>query len=395
MLILKSSLKSLLATVEETAGIAVIGRAVTAILRVCADGDDSDGLSIATAYTTLQGALDECDTSDNACTLILISPHGSTHYDIYTTGDPTWSANVILKGSHRNWAKIMNTHASATSILKLTGRSSVIDLNFNLGTGNNGLIQTRGGARTRHCQFVGSNLTGAATALHYDTADQKHFKAEDLDFLGHATHMTALKVDALSYSEFQKLRIHKCLVGVHIVGATADENSFDTLDIGDCAIGLDLDAGNEQHFNEITLHGNTLNIDDEVGDHIWTNIHGAFPITVEPDDMTGVTLTAGADANLWGSDTQIRAAATSTKPFRIVAEYVEPAIAQWYQLRLSDDSGSTWFDRIMLSTSRAAGSLAPSGTEYIFNAGTRISGSVKAESGGNDTMLIWLKIQEI
>lgn len=375
-------------------GNAALERAISATLRVSPNGTGVDGLSLRTAFTTIQDALDAASTDDEDCTLILISPHGAGYYDINTTGDPTWAANVILLGTHRNWAKIMNDHDGATSILKLTGRSSVIDLNFNLGTGNNGLIQTRGGARTRHCQFVGQNLTGAAIALWYDTASQKHFKAEDIDFLGHVTYMTAFKVDDLCCSEFERLRIHKCLIGVHIVGDNADGNIFDTLDIGECAKAIKIDAGNEQHFNNITFHGNTLNVEDIPRDHIWVKIHGAFPITTSPDDLAGVTITAGVGANTWSAaDVQVRAAAG--KPFRIVGVTLDPAANEKYRIRLFD--GSTYFSDIWAEGgvgAAAKGTQASSGTEFIFNIGTVISASAKSETGGNNIQ-VSLQIQEI
>jgi len=388
-------LERLIERQEDMLGNATLERAVSATLRVSPNGTGVDGLSLRTAFTTIQDALDAASTDDEDATLIIISPHGAGYYDIDTTGNPTWAANVILLGTHRNWAKIKNDHLGATSILKLTGRSSVIDLNFNLGTGNNGLIQTRGGARTRHCQFVGHDLTVPATALWYDTASQKHFKAYDLDFLGKdQTKMTAFKVDELCCSEFEHLRIHKCLVGVHILGADADENIFDTIDIGNCAKAIKIDAGNGQHFSNITLHGNTLNVEDTPRDHHWVNIHGAFPITTTPNDLAGVTITAGVGGNTWSAaDTQVRAAAA--KPFRIVGVVLYPDAAEKYRVRLYD--GTTYFDDIYVEGGVGIGkraASAPSGTEFIFNIGTVISASAKSESGSND-IDVWLQVQEI
>lgn len=112
-----------------------------------------------------------------------------------------------------------------------------------------------------------------------------------------------------------------------------------------------------------------------------------------------MTLTAHNDADTYGSDTEIRAAALTTEPFRIRGYVVELDVAQKYEIRLSADSGSTFFDYILMDSavgiqsSIATGFTA--GTEYIFNKGTRISGSVKAESGGEDTCKIWMKIQKI
>ena len=391
----KGRFNTLIERQEDELGGATIGRSVTATLRVSPIGTGADGLSWRTAYTTIQDALDAASTDTNDCTLIKISPH-ATYYDIDTTGDPTWVANVILKGTHRNWGEIRNNHVGATSILKLTGKSGVEDLTFNLGSGsNNGLILTQDGFRVDNVIFEGEDLTGAATALWIDGNEACHGKIRDCAIDGHVTHMTGLLLDNACHNEIKDSHFHECLTAVQIIHADSGKNFFANLDIGECALGLDIDAGSEQHFVGITFHDNTVNVDDEVEDHIWDDIMGEFSITVEPDDLAGVTLTANVAANVWGVDTELRAAVTSTKPFRIVAVIVEPQIAQWYNLRLSDDSGSTFFDHVMVSTARAAGSTAPPGTGYIFNAGTRISGSIKAESGGSDTVQVWLKIQEI
>lgn len=378
--------------IYEDAGAYSIGRAVTKTLRVCRNGNNRGGSSWTKAYRAIQGALNAASRDPDDCTLILISPH-TNFYNINTRGDPTWGANVILMGTHRNWAKIKNTHASATSIMKLTGKSSVIDLNFNLGTGGHGLIMTHGGARGYHLQFVGEDMTSAGTALWLDGSPSKHGKFMDLHFLGHTTHMTGIKIDQFTHSYFEKLQIHECATGIQFVGAGADTNDFDGLDIGDCGIALDIDAGNDQHFNDILLHGNTTNVDDEVGDHFWSNICGAFPIDIEPNNLVGVQVNAGA-ASVYGGDTQIRAAVTSTMPFRIVGVILDASANEWYQLRFSADSGVTFYDIVQFDANKREGVAAPSGTEHIFNEGTRISASVRSVTGGNNVK-VWLEIQEI
>lgn len=386
-------LDAAIADLVSSTGPNIIGRAVTAKLLVSPNGNGNNGFTWTTAYPTIQAALDAASTNDSDCTLIIISPHGAGYYDINRLGDPTWAANVIIMGTHRNWAKVKNDHVGATSVLKLTGRSSVINLNINLGTGNNGLIQTRGGARTRYCQFVGENLTSPATALWYDTDSAKHFKALDCDFLGHITHMTAFKVDQLCCSELEQLRIHKCLVGIHVLGADADENLFDTIDIGDCAKAIKIDAGSQQHFNNVNFHHNTVNIEDAVGDNIWNRIYGQFPIVVVPDDLAGVQLDCGG-VGAWGADTEVRAAASATKPFRIVGVSMDPSAAEWYTVRFSADSGVSWYDTHLCEVAKREGAAAPSGTEFIFNVGTRISASARSISGGNN-IKVWIEIQEI
>jgi len=52
------------------------------------------------------------------------------------------------------------------------------------------------------------------------------------------------------------------------------------------------------------------------------------------------------------------------------------------------------FDEIFFEDKRNDSNNAPSGTEFIFNAGTQITAESKSESAGVDNLTIWLKIQE-
>jgi len=383
-----------LAPIREDSGIYSLGRAITATLRVSPNGDNSDGSSWIKAYTSIPAALNAASTNPNDCTLIMISPH-ETNYNINLPGDPTWSANVILAGTHRNWAKVKNSHVNALSIMRLTGKASVINMNLNLGRMTNGLIMTHGGARVYRCQFVGEDLEVARTALQLKHAiSGKHVKVIGCEFLGEGkTYMTGILLDQFGRSLFEELRLHECRRAIRIVGNNSIGNQFDEIDIGECGIGLDLHQGSEQHFNNILFHGNTTNVDDDVGDHIFNNIFGAFPIDIEPDNLVGTQVNAGG-AGAYGADTQIRAAATSTVPFRIVGIHVEPSANEWMQLRFSADSGVTFYDILQFDGTKREGIAAPSGTEFIFNAGTRISASLRSVTGGNNVK-VWLEIQEI
>lgn len=379
--------------IREDAGIQSIGRAVTATLRVSPNGNSFDGSSWTNAFVAIQEALDAASTDGKDCTLILISPH-TTNYDIDTTGNPTWGANVILQGSYRNWAKIKNTHASTTSIMKLTGKSAAVNLNFNLGTGGgNGLIMTHGGFRVLRCMFVGEDLIGPATSLHIDGNTAQHGEIIGCNFKGEPSNMTGLLLDNASCTLVQDCRLGFCTTAIQIINAASDYNKFFEIDICSSAIGIDLDAGNNQQFDHIHFMGNPINVDDEVGNSTWLNIFGSFPITIEPNNLVGVQVNAGA-ANTYGGDTQIRAAVTSTIPFRIVGIHLEPSANEWYQIRFSADAGTTFYDILQFDATKREGIAAPSGTEFIFNAGTRISASVKSVTGGNNVK-VWIEIQAI
>ena len=381
---------------EDILGVSALGMAITASFFVSPDGDGADGLSWRTAYQTVQAALDAASTDVNDLTIILIAPH-ATYYDINTTGDPTWAANVILCGSLSGFVEVRNEHASATSILKLTGKSALHSIGFNLGTGSvNGVIMTSIGAFLDDCQFVGTTLTGAATALHFDGANILHVHCGDTLFHGHATHMTGLLIDAAAFGTFHDLHFTDCLTGIQIVDAFSDENDFQEIDIGDCALGIDIDAGNRQHFKVIRLHDNTRNVDDEVGDHEWAEVLGPFDILITPDNLTGIAVAAGGSANTYGADTELASAASRDNPFRLVGATFEPDAApgEFYMIRFSDDSGSTFYEVMMFEGDKREADAAPSGTEHIFNAGTRISCSAKSASGGNNTQ-VWIEVQEI
>ena len=386
------------AGIKENMGASVIGRAVTATLYVSPNGNGGSGLSWTNAFTTIQAALDAASTDANELTLILISPH-TTYYDIDTTGDPTWTGNYILKGSHRAWTEVRNDHASATSIMKFTGLIGLEDLCFNLGTGNNGVIITKSGFRVDHLQFLGDNLTGAATALHLDGATTLRFgKVRDVEFLGEGTtHMTGILIDNTSRSDFHNITINAAKTAIQIVGAASDENNFLNIRIGDTGIGFDFDSGNEQHIEKIVFHHNDVDVDDEVGDDVWTNIRSETDAAIYPDNFTGVTLTAGG-ADAWGAYTEVRSAATATAPFKVIAVHAEANANEKFRIQFSHDSGSTNYNDIQvegIANQVKRESVAASvGSGHIFNKGVAITARVKSESGSNNA-IVWIEVQEL
>lgn len=386
--------------IYEGLGNATIGRAVTATLHVSPNGDNTDGSTWAKAYTTIQGALDTASTDGDDCTLILISPH-ATNYDINTTGDPTWSANVILKGSHRLWAAIKNTHASATSVMKFTGKASIEDLAIFTQGSVSGVIFTKSGFRVRHCGFNSESTTGATKSIHLDgsSAFIRGGIMDEVEFRGNVAYTTALYLDTAKINRFECLHIHNAIKGIQIVDADSDYNTFINCDIGDSALAIDIDGGNEQHFNGITLHHNTTNIEDAVKDHIFENIRGQFEITVQPDNFTGFAVAGGGGADTWGTLTEVMTSGTSNlKPFRIVATQIEADASEKFRIQFTVDGGATYYDDIQVEGSANAvkreSTASPSGTEYIFNVGSGVSARVKSESGG-DNVIIWIERQEI
>lgn len=367
----------------------VDGRSYTRSLRVSPNGSGRDGQSWEGAYATLTAALDAASTNPNEYTKILL-PGGT--FDINLPGDPTWGANVCIQGSHRNWPKIVNTHAAATSVLNLTGDSCLSDVTIDCGTGDiNGLKLTGDGARIRRLYVECENATGAQTALELTG---EYARGEDVMVHGVVGFTRGLLLNGCHLSNFEKFGIHECLTGIQWLNA-ADHNHFDHIDVENCALGMDIDSGSEQDFENIDFHGNTRNVDDEVGDHNWAEIHGAFDIAILPDTvLAGTVVSTDAAADTWGLDTELLAAGGRDNPFRIVGVHMAPSAAGTFQVRFSDDGGTTFYDVLQTTLAKREATAAPSGTEHIFNAGTRISASSRSDTG-NDDVDIWIEIQEI
>ena len=117
-----------------------------------------------------------------------------------------------------------------------------------------------------------------------------------------------------------------------------------------------------------------------------------------PDNFTGIDLDTHANPDTWGTDTEILAAAGRDKPFKIIGLSLEADASEKFRIRLSSDSGSTHFIDFQvegeIAVNKRESIQLPSGTSFIFNSATKISGSAKSESGG-DTATVWLEIQEI
>ncbi len=374
-------------------GASATGLAITETLLVSPNGNSTDGETWATAYSTIQAALDVASIDTDDCTLILVSPHTS-FYDINTTGDPTWTGNYDIRATHRSWSVVRNTHGTATSIFKFTGKVAIQDLVFSQTGTLDGVIFTNSGYRVKKCVFNSSGLAGAATSLHIDgtTALILGGRIEDVEFDGHVTHTTAMYFDKASTNNNEGIHIHTCLTGIQIVDATSTKNTFVNMDIGESALGFDIDAGGEQHFIDINFHHNTINVDDEVGNHQWKNITGQLSIEISPDDFTGVSVPTDAVADTWGTLTTVYTS-VGHGPFRVVGSHLDPAVSQWYRVRFFD--GTTYFDDHLFDSSKREGQAASSGTEFIFNEGTVIQAQSKCESAGPDGLIVWLEIQEI
>lgn len=334
-----------------------------------------------------------CSTNVNRTTLINTAP-GT--YDVNVTGDPTYSANVIFQNTHRNWVTIKNDHGTATSVLKLTGKSELRNATIDCGSGSNdGVIFSGSGAngsRMVNCYLECESVTGAHTAITLEGGIE-YVRFNDVMIHGVVANTTALLLNNCALSKFVEVDIHDCLTGLQITNAGSDQNIFNVMALSDCTIGIDIDAGNNQLFDDITFTTCSTHVDDEVGDSTWRRIYGCFAVTLNPETLAGINVVAHNDPDTWGNDTEIVAAGAIDSPFKIVGYVFVPVVNQNHVIRFSSDSGSTFFETRMINNAKSVGTGASAGTEYIFNKGTRISASVKAATGGEDAVATWLILQ--
>ena len=379
----------------DRSGPSIVDRAVTAMLHVSPNGDGTDGKSWATAYQAPDAALDVASTDAEDLTLILCGPG---LYDINVTGDPTWAGNYEIKGSHRNWARIKNDHGSATSVMKFTGYISLQDLQINCGSGNNNGVIINGtgtkGSRIRKTYFECENVTGAQTALEI-SGGTEYLILEQIKFHGVQSYTKGMLLNNCKLSDFRGMEFHDCLTGLQITNAASDANEFSDFLFHINTLALDIDAGNGQIFDNINFHECTTDVDDEVGDHVWKNIHGNFPITITPDNFTGVAVATHANPDTW-TTTPVEVRAAASTPFRVVGIEVEANASEKFRVKLTD--GTTEFADVQLegvaNANKREALSSPSGTGFIFNKGIAISASSKSESGSN-TATVWLEIQEV
>lgn len=335
---------------------------VTHVRYVSANGNNTNGLTWATAYTSLKTALDAVSSSASDLTMINIAP-GS--YDLNTTGMPSYSSNIFLRGGDRSMVTITNTHATATGILKFTGKVVLEGLTFDIGATAQTAINFNGSSCNGHitqCYIECEAATGAHTAILVD-GTLEYLRMEDIHVHGVAANTTAIKFSGTTnYCELHNIWIFVAKVGIHL-DITGDEyNRFFDIRLNSCVTGLLIDVGADYNrFADIYFEGNTANISDAATGTTYINLHLDKEIVSQtPDDSTGILVTSGG-ANTYGD-----AAA-------VINNIATPFTLRGFVCTAMSDVNSNYTIQL-LSGGVVVGT-------YIFFGGTTRTASVQGSSG--------------
>ena len=300
---------------------------------------------------------------------------------------------------------LTNTAAGITEIIKFTGILGLFDLTVDIGaTAIEGIYISGTSANGSIISNVFVDCTaanGAQSGLYLDSSI-KYVYVWDLHVEGVALNTTAIHLNGAIKCHFTHTHIDTVLIGVHLDHADDDGNLFHEILMDTATTGIQIDnvtsVGN--HFHHIDFMGCTTNINNSGTLTMFAEVHlEPKPIaTVFPSNLTGVAITAGIGGNTYGAAiTEIRSAATATKPYKITGMLIEPDTVEKWGIALYDDGGTTPFWEGVIEQGRGVANVAQREMfpeKYFCAQGTQLSARVKSETGGNN-LDIWVFLEVI
>lgn len=287
------------------------------LIYVHSTGDDTDGKTYETAYTTLKIALATL-TNDGKIALIVVSED----QDMDTTGDPEIGGMFYIynpNGKRTVW--ISNTHASATSVMKPLYHCIFENVYIDCGTANNGILLTgtdQNGSTFKNVVFYGIGATSALSCMIL-SGGILSINIMNCIFFGNVTYTKGLQITQSSFSQIMDRNIfYKCLIGVEIESNASNYGINGDVELLQCATGISCGALSLENLFNVKLYENTININNSGSlNYFELKRVDHYDLLVWPSGTTGTQLTAGGGVDTWGSWTEIIASAAITKPYLI------------------------------------------------------------------------------
>lgn len=368
-------------------------RTITNILLVSAHGDNSDGLTWDTAFTTVNTAVAAAGANDVTAVAI-----DEGMYDVDLNPGLPVEKRICFIGAGHGVTFLTNSNADNEYVLSCSEPCYFKAITFYRTGSCDGLRLVDGstGSYLSDVYFafgIGEGAPGRALLVQQCNGAY----CENMLILGDTEFTSGILIDRSAYGEYNNVRMCNTALGLQIGNEISDGNLFRNLYFCGNTLAIDINGGNVQHFIHVDFHGNAVNIDDEIKDSVWEDIHGDFNVTLTPDDFTGIVVATHANPDTYGADVELVAVGDyPAGPFKILAIHIEGDAAEKFKARISADNGVTFFDVQMIegevNAVKRQASVAPIGTDRIWNSGTRISASSKSETGLNNVW-IWLEIQ--
>jgi hypothetical protein len=367
---------------------------------VSSAGDNSDGLSWDTAYTSLSSVMTDIASNQASSGQLDVVFLGVGSHDLSRTTAIT--DNIFFIGSGKHLTTITNTGSGTAEVIKSTGILGLFNLTVDIGaTAIEGIYisgTSANGSVISNIFIDCDAASGAQSAIYLDDSVQ-YIQISNVKIEGVAANTTAVHFNDANKCNLKDVKIDTALIGIHLDHADDDSNEFDKILIDSATTGIQIDnAGSTgNRFSDVEFVGCTTNINDSGTSTTFIDVEvkpkGAASLA--PADLTGQVITAAAGANNWtAAAVQIRSAAAATKPFYVTGLVFEPDTAEKWGVRLYDDGGTTPFwDGILEAVANRSNRISFQ-NRFLISQGTAIHGTVKSETGGNN-MDIWINIEEI
>lgn len=366
------------------------------------NGDNTDGCTWATAFTTFAGAYAAAITVANASTEIRLA-FGT--YDLNIAGAFSLNKNLIINGGFAKVVNFTNTHASATGVFSIDSAVGVYITNCSI-TCHSGASYQFG----IKFNFLGRldnvridmSATTVATSGVLINAGTSGCVFNKVLMGGNGVDSIGFDAQGNGLNECFDLRFFMCAVGLKVSGGNSKYSQYDTLRINWCTLGIQVDVGND--FNAflniyfLNLTNNVVN--NAISTQLWRLIYpqhehrNLYPTTcvtgiLLQSDLLGVTV-----AGVYGDWTTIIPAGTLIKPFRITGVFLDTASTnRMYQWQLRVGVGHEILEHIMSGVSNPQ--MITDMTDSIHNQSSAVDMRLQTNAAINTTADVWIQYELI
>lgn len=374
------------------------GLIFTDTIYVSSNGDNTTGGSWDTAYNEIGYALSQASTDSNNMTLIIL---GLGTHDVNTTGNPTFSANLFMRGISTEATHIVNTHASATSIIKFTGTTYIENLQFKLSADIEGVLFYGISSHIHDTWFNGSLLTAIHNLTYFsDTI----FHITESEFLGEstATYGIGAVFDDCSYGQTSTNRVCFNYIGWNFINTDYVQFKRTCFVQDYTAIQIDSDCVNLYWF-ELVFSYNDYNTNDTSSNTYYdeaTLVHEAEASYLNPSLTEGLGLTGHATADTYGA--WFNFTYSEDRWYHILGTVISTPSDEtaYYRVQIAIHKADNHGDPIVIGEIFFSGSKGFLSISNVFQSGilsydTVVRARLMTSDGGGDTVKIFERIAEI